>query len=132
MRIPSFIVGSLISLTLANSAFGAVFVPHADGAQFAVLVEAQATLKDRLIQSIKELQQNNPNYNNMEPTLQIAVKQQLPMIQNRLQMLGNVKSVDYVGNQNGSEVYQVAFDNGVTAWAIQLGPSGKISTLWFQ
>jgi len=49
-----------------------------------------------------------------------------------LQALGRVTNIEYVGPQNGTQVYKVAFERGNSVWAIALSPNGKILTLYFQ
>lgn len=95
-------------------------------------VAGESETKDILIETIALLQQGNPDYDNMEAVLRAAVKQQLPNVRRQLSALGDVVSVTYEGEQNGADVYGVEFENGANVWMIGLGPTGKISTLFFQ
>ena len=81
---------------------------------------------------IPQLQAGKPDYSNMQATLRAAVKQQLPAIEPRLRTLGDFVSATYEGEENGADVYGVEFTNGSNVWIIALGPTGKISALYFQ
>ena len=88
-------------------------------------------LEQRLRKVIGDLRSGHPDLNDMEPTLRIAVQQQLANVTQRLQSLGQIVSIHYVGPQNNAEVFQVQFQQGVSAWMIQTAPNGKLSVLWF-
>lgn len=97
------------------------------------LVVAQASATEgRLRTAITELQNGSPNYQQMEPMLRIAVRQQLPAVVQRLQSLGSLQSLSYEGEQQGADVYEATFENGSTVWMIKIAPNGKIAVLYFQ
>lgn len=82
--------------------------------------------------SLAAFSSGSPNYEDMEPILKIAVEQQWPMISRRFSALGALRQVEFIGPQNGLDVYKVTFKGGITSWAIQIAPNGKIGGLWFQ
>jgi hypothetical protein len=91
----------------------------------------EGQLADRLKATIEALRQGTPNYEDMEPVLRVAVKQQIQASRQLLQALGRLRSVRYEGEQSGGEVYDVRFANGNTVWLIAESPSGRLSALWF-
>ena len=88
--------------------------------------------ESELRKAISAMQRGAPDYQSMEPMLRIAVEQQYPMIKSRLIGLGTLQKLEFVGPQAGSDVYKATFQNGVTSWAIQISPSGKVAGLYFQ
>lgn len=97
-----------------------------------VTVDTRISTKAKLQETIAQLQRGDPNFSQMEPALQLAVKQQLPLVRARLASLGPLQSLAFSGQQNGADVYDARFAEGSTVWTIQLAPNGKIATLWFQ
>jgi hypothetical protein len=95
-------------------------------------VFAQTATESRLRQVIGELQQGQPDYDQMEPALRAAVRQQMDTVTARLRALGAVQSITYKGRQQGADAYDVRFVNGDAVWLIALSPNGKIATLLFQ
>ena len=89
-------------------------------------------VQSRLRQAIEDLSAGRPNLDQMEPMLRVAVEQQQARMSQTLQTLGRVTNIEYVGPQNGTQVYKVAFERGNSVWAIALSPNGKILTLYFQ
>jgi len=83
----------------------------------------------RLRRVITELKSGKPNFEQMEPMLRIVVRQQMTVLVPRLQALGSLLSLSYEGQQQGSDVYEVKFTNGTTAWMIGIAPNGNISVL---
>ena len=93
---------------------------------------AQSETEHRLRQVIGELHNGKPDYNQMEPTLQVVVRKQAETVMTKLQALGSLQSITYKGRQQGADVYDVRFENGETVWLISLSPEGKIASLLFQ
>jgi hypothetical protein len=100
---------------------------------------AQANTKEgrrlteiKLREVIQDLQNGEPNYEQMKPELRAAVKQQYPIARSSLQHLGELKSVSYQGKEQGIDVYNVIFSNRATVWTISLSPNGKIAKLGFR
>lgn len=97
-------------------------------AQARVNVDSESRLRN----AITYLQSGTPDYQDMEPMLRIAVEQQAPAIKSRLMSLGPLRQLEFVGPQSGGDVYKATFQNGVTSWAIQISPGGKLAALFFQ
>ena len=115
---------------------GALACHAADPQEPFRVAQAQAQVNSasepRLRTAIAYLASGSPDWSDMEPMLHIAVEQQMSMISARLQTLGQLKKLEFVGPQAGSDVYRATFENGVTSWAIQISPTGKLSGLFFQ
>lgn len=92
--------------------------------------EARPT-QARLISAIERIQAGSPNYDEMEPLLRAAVQNQFSSVQPRLSSLGKVQTVEFMGEQNGQDIYNVKFERGALAWGIQLSANGKILSLYF-
>jgi hypothetical protein len=97
-----------------------------------LLAQESRRTEGRLRKVINELQQGTPNYDDMEPALRAAVRQQLPMVVQKLKGLGAVRSIKFEGEQQGGDVYDVQFERGGTVWMIALSPGNKIMTLVFR
>lgn len=85
----------------------------------------------RLKGAIEKIQSGAPNYDEMEPLLRAAVQNQYSVVQPKLASLGKIKSIEYMGAQNGQDIYNVKFESGALAWGILLSANGKISALFF-
>jgi hypothetical protein len=85
----------------------------------------------RLRSAIEKIQAGSPNYEEMEPFLRAAVKNQYSAVVPRLQSMGSIKSITFEGSQNGQDIYNVTFANGALVWGIALTPNGKIAALYF-
>lgn len=80
---------------------------------------------------ISELRNGNPDYDDMEITLKVAVRDQLPQVENWLQLLGRVRDIEFEGAEQGIDHYLVTHEGGKTIWKFARSPSGKIAVLWF-
>jgi hypothetical protein len=74
-----------------------------------------------------EIQQGNIDANGIEPMPRVAIQQKLDGIRQRMQDLGEIKSVSFAGRQNGGNVYDVRFAEGSSTWVLWLTPNGKIA-----
>jgi hypothetical protein len=119
-------------VSIANLGYASTPCPGCSDATYILLAQNSRATEARLRTVIGELQRGNPNYEQMEPTLRIAVRQQLPAMQGRLKSLGSINTISFEGQQNGADVYEVKFTNGFTMWMIGLSPDGKIAILWVQ
>lgn len=99
--------------------------------RYVLPVQAPNT-KSRLTTAIEDLRSGSPNMTQYEPMLRVAIQQQKQKIDAYLSAMGKVTDVTFVGAQNGGDVFQVTFENGASAWWIQLAPNGKIAGLYFQ
>ena len=89
-------------------------------------------LRSRLVETIGDIQRGEPKLERMQPMLRVAVEEQKDRMQSYLSSLGSITSVDFVGPQNGAEVYRVRFANGTTIWSIAVAPDGRLSILYVQ
>jgi hypothetical protein len=90
--------------------------------------QSEATLRA----VIDSLMRADPDLSQMEPVLQQAMRQQMPMASAHLKQLGALKNLTFLGKQNGSDVYKAEFQNGTTMWAISMLENGKIAGLTFR
>src|SRR3954454_6579439 len=84
----------------------------------------------RLRQVIGQLQQGQPDYDQMEPALRAAVRQQMDVTTSMLRALGAVQAIAYEGQQQNADVYDIRFANGAAVCLISLSPEGKTATLF--
>ncbi|HUQ10847.1 MAG TPA: M56 family metallopeptidase [Steroidobacteraceae bacterium] len=69
-----------------------------------------------------------PDYEDMSPHIAAAVKQQQPMMEPAMKMLGALESVQFMRvGEGGWDVYRVKYANGTLLWRIGLDATGKIS-----
>ena len=95
-------------------------------------IEGIRETEARLLKVITQLRQGQPDYEQIESGLSAAIKQQLPMVQAKLQALGSLQALSYRGQKQGADSYLVESVNGFSDWTIALSPIGRISTLWFR
>lgn len=88
--------------------------------------------ESKLRDVIERVRQGQPNYEEMEPPLALAVQQQLVVAQARLRQLGSVVSLRFEGQHQGADIYGVTFERGISVWGIGLSATGTISILWYQ
>jgi hypothetical protein len=81
---------------------------------------------------IADLQRGAPDADSMEPALRSAVQAQAAATAAFLRSLGQLKQVEFVSAENGSDAYRVTFQNGATNWLIRMSPTGKIAGLLFR
>ena len=91
--------------------------------------EPQHQTETVLREIIAQLRAGNPDYANLEPQLEQAIRQQMPNIRALLDQLGPLQRLDFIGTQSGLDLYRGVFANGVTIWAIGLSPARKIAAL---
>lgn len=114
--------------------FTCIVAPTAPEAYESPIVLAQSEVKAtqlRLKSAIEKIQSGSPNYDEMEPMLRAAVQNQFSAVQPKLASMGATQSIEFMGAQNGQDIYNVRFENGALAWGIQLLPNGKIAALFF-
>ena len=75
---------------------------------------------------IAELVRGEPNYDLLSPTMQEATRQQLPLLQQRMQAMGAIESVTFAEvDAQGADAFDVKFANGSLRWMIVVAPDGK-------
>lgn len=82
-----------------------------------------------LDKTLAALAAGQPNLADMETPLADAVKAQTAAMSGLFGQLGALKSLTYVGGQNGLHRWDGTYANGKLAWIIGLTPEGKIHTL---
>ena len=85
----------------------------------------------RIKREIEARQRGQPNYDQMEPAMQEAVRKQIVHVQKILLQLGTVESVNFVREQKGLRIYVVWFSNGKVYCGIAESPGGKLRSFWF-
>ena len=83
---------------------------------------------------ITSLQAGSPNYDDMDPTLAAAVRQNLPQLIGLIKSLGALQAIDFDhGDANGSDVYHVTFERGKAEWTVgELTADGKAKSRRFR
>lgn len=117
--------GVLMRIWALFAALGVLFAPTVSLAQ-------ESTSESELRASVEALQRNDPDYDDMEPSVRIAVREQISKIAPWLRSLGAIESVQFEETSNGVDIYLVRFTNGRTIWHFARSPSGKIAVLYFQ
>jgi hypothetical protein len=80
-----------------------------------------------------ELARGEPNYELLTPQMAEVTRTQLPVLTERLSSLGAVESVTFVEvAPNGSDVYDVAYENGGLRWMVALDAEGRAAGVGFQ
>jgi beta-lactamase regulating signal transducer with metallopeptidase domain len=115
---------------LIDGKIGGVFVTNT------VITDAQPH-PDReasLRRYIASLQAGSPNYDDMDPTLAAAVRQNLPQLIGLIKSLGALQAIDFDhGDANGSDVYHVTFERGKAEWTVgELTADGKAKSRGFR
>ncbi|MCS6626419.1 hypothetical protein N0B44_26205 [Roseibacterium beibuensis] len=81
---------------------------------------------------IAEMQAGEPDYSRMTETIAAAVREQSTAMRPVIDGFGDLVTVDFMGSQNGIDVFNVTFANAATQWLIGINPEGKISALLFR
>ena len=89
-------------------------------------------LEQRLRGVVADLQAGAPRLDQMEPSLRDAMQQQLSGAVPAIRALGQIKSIAYLGPQNGADAFRIAFENGSTLWIIAIAANGNIAGLAFR
>jgi pimeloyl-ACP methyl ester carboxylesterase len=92
----------------------------------------QQATEPALREIIGQLQAGTPDFSNLEPELSQAIRQQMAGVRSLLARLGSLQRVEFIGNQNGLDLYRGIFANGATIWAIAMSPTRKIAALSFR
>jgi uncharacterized protein len=103
-----------------------------DGHAHLRLAQNQSQSEAALRRIIGELKSGSVDEAELEPQILAAIRQQLPAVRALLDQLGALQRVEFVGPQNGAEIYRATFANGSTLWAIALSFGGKIAVLSFR
>jgi len=81
---------------------------------------------------IAELQAGEPDYSRMTDAIATAVREQSAAMRPVIDGFGELVMLDFVGSQNGIDVFNATFANAATQWLIGINPEGKVSALLFR
>jgi CubicO group peptidase (beta-lactamase class C family) len=101
--------------------------------ELAAKIKAQTQDPDSeaaLRQNIDGLRDGKPDYGEMSPPLASVTKQELSDLQGTIKNLGTLQSISFKGvDPSGADIYDVAFEKGLTQWQILIGMDGKSETI---
>jgi hypothetical protein len=89
---------------------------------------AEAVLRD----IIAGAQAGTIDYALMSDDLAARVREQEATIQPLIAGFGLVQAVDFVGSQNGADLFAVVFANAATDWVIGFNEADKVAALLFR
>ena len=89
---------------------------------------AEAVLRD----IIAGAQAGTIDYALMSDDLAARVREQEATIQPLIAGFGPVQAVDFVGSQNGADLFAVVFANAATEWVIGFNEADKVAALLFR
>ena len=89
---------------------------------------AEAVLRD----IIAGAQAGTIDYALMSDDLAARVREQEASIQPLIVGFGPVQAVDFVGSQNGADLFAVIFANAATEWVIGFNEADKVAALLFR
>jgi len=104
----------------------------APAAPAALPTPANARSEDVLREIIAGAQAGTINYALMTDDLAGKVREQEAAIQPLIAGFGPVQAVDFVGSQNGADLFAVTFSTTATQWVIGFDASDKVAALLFR
>lgn len=111
-------------------------LPAASGGAVATPVAATAPANPAAESTLRTLiagvQAGALDYSLMSDDLAARVRTQEAAITPLLQGFGAVVAVDFVGSQNGADLFGVTFANEATEWVIGFNDAGKVAALLFR
>ncbi|GLS00554.1 hypothetical protein GCM10007859_05610 [Brevundimonas denitrificans] len=93
---------------------------------------ANPRAEDVLREIIAGAQAGTIDYSLMSDDLAARVREQEAAIQPLIAGFGPVQAVDFVGNQNGADLFAVIFANAATQWVIGFNEADKVAALLFR
>jgi hypothetical protein len=93
---------------------------------------ANAGSEDTVRAIIAGAQAGTIDYSQMTDELAGKIREQEATLRPLIQGFGQVVSVDFVGSQNGVDVFTVTFANAATQWLIGHNEAGKVAALLFR
>ncbi|HYD28351.1 hypothetical protein [Brevundimonas sp.] len=93
---------------------------------------ANAGSEDTVRAIIAGAQAGTIDYSQMTDDLAGKVREQEATVIPLIQGFGQLVSVDFVGSQNGIDVFSVTFANTATQWLIGHNEAGKVAALLFR
>ncbi|MDP1912368.1 hypothetical protein [Brevundimonas sp.] len=110
----------------------AVPVAGATPAVPAVQAPANPRSEEVLREIIAGAQAGTIDYSLMTDDLAAKVREQETAIQPLIAGFGPVQAVDFVGAQNGADLFAVTFSNAATQWVIGFTEADKVAALLFR
>lgn len=122
---------------VAAAAMPNSFDAPATAARAAPVLAAPATpanprAEDVLREIIAGAQAGTIDYSLMSDDLAARVREQETAIQPLIAGFGPVQAVDFVGAQNGADLFAVTFANAATQWVIGFNEADKVAALLFR
>lgn len=93
---------------------------------------ANPRAEDVLREIIAGAQAGTIDYSLMSDDLAARVREQETAIQPLIAGFGPVQAVDFVGAQNGADLFAVTFANAATQWVIGFNEADKVAALLFR
>jgi hypothetical protein len=116
----------------ARPASAAAPVQAAPPAAPAATAPANPRAEDVLREIIAGAQAGSINYALMTDDLAGKVREQETAIQPLISGFGPVQAVDFLGSQNGADLFAVVFSNAATQWVIGFDETDKVAALLFR
>ncbi|MGZ9100875.1 MAG: hypothetical protein ACXW3O_14330 [Brevundimonas sp.] len=107
-------------------------VPAAAAPEATTTTPADARSEDTLRTIIAGAQAGALDYTLMTDDLAGKVREQEAAITALLQGFGAVQAVDFVGSQEGADLFGVTFASAATQWVIGFNADGKVAALLFR
>lgn len=98
----------------------------------ALSVPANPRAEEVLREIIAGAQAGSINYSLMSDDLAARVREQEAAIQPLIVGFGPVQAVDFVGSQDGADLFAVTFTNAATQWVIGFNEADKVAALLFR
>ena len=98
----------------------------------AVQTPANPKSEEVLREIIAGAQAGTIDYSLMTDDLAAKVREQAAAIQPLITGFGPVQAVDFVGAQNGADLFAVTFSNAATQWVIGFNEADKVAALLFR
>jgi hypothetical protein len=91
-----------------------------------------AAAEETLRTLIASAQAGAMDYSLMTEDLASKVREQEAQVTPLIQGFGAVQTIDFVGSQNGADLFAVAFANAATEWIIGFNADGEVAALLFR
>jgi len=91
-----------------------------------------AASEDTLRAIIASARAGEMDYSLMTEDLAGKVREQEAQVTPLIQGFGDLRAIDFVGSQNGADLFEVAFANAATQWIIGFNEDGKVAILLFR
>ena len=107
---------------------GAATAPAAPAVREPLNAAAEATLRT----IIASTQAGAMDYSVMTEDLASKVREQEAQVTPLIQGFGALQSVEFVGSENGADLFAVTFAEAATQWIIGFNDDGKVAALLFR